>query len=111
MPMSDKFYSPPTSLAQEFRVDEYRHWSPRSQSYTSADVLQQYLRAGWQLAETVTVESFTLGGGRCVSVYHFTLSKDGCELHLPIVSSPLVLRTIMDRNLKVVYLEAKAGKR
>lgn len=105
--MSDKFYSASTSLAQEFNVEEYRHWSPRSQSYTSADVLRQYLRAGWQLAETVTVESFTLGAGRQVSVYHFVLSKDGRELHLPIVSSPLVLRTIMERNLKVVRLEAK----
>jgi hypothetical protein len=109
--MSDRFYSPSTSLAQEFKVDEYRHWSPRSQSYASADVLQQYLRAGWQLAETVTAESFTLGAGRHVSLYHFVLSKDGRELHLPTISSPLVLRTIMDRNLKVVCLEAEGKDR
>jgi hypothetical protein len=108
--MSDKFYSASTSLAQEFKVEEYRHWSPRSQSYASADVLQQYLRAGWQLAETVTVESFTLGAGRHVSLYHFVLSKAGRELHLPVVSSPFVLRTIMDRNLKVIRLETEAKK-
>jgi Zn-dependent M28 family amino/carboxypeptidase len=85
--MSDKFYSASTSLAQEFKVEEYRHWSPRSQSYASADVLQQYLRAGWQLAETVTAESFTLGAGRRVSLYHFVLSKMVASCTCP--SSPV----------------------
>ncbi len=107
--MSSSFYSALTSVAQEFNVEEYRHWSPRSQTYTSADVLQQYLRAGWQLAETVTVESFSLGAGRRVSVYHFTLSKDGRVLHLPIVCSPFVLRTIMDRGLQVVHSDVEAA--
>lgn len=105
--MSSSFYSASTSVAQEFNVEEYRHWSPLSQTYTSADVLQQYLRAGWQLAETVKVETFTLGAGRRVSVYHFVLSKDGRELRLPIVSSPFVLRTVMERGLKVIRLEAE----
>ncbi|PJF35863.1 MAG: hypothetical protein CUN49_08400 [Candidatus Thermofonsia Clade 1 bacterium] len=107
--MSSNFYSASTSVAQEFNVEEYRHWSPLSQAYTSADVLQQYLRAGWQLAESVTVETFTLGAGRRVSVYHFTLSKDGRELRLPVVSSPFALRVIMDRSLKVIRLNAESG--
>ncbi|MCS6872766.1 MAG: hypothetical protein RML95_13170 [Anaerolineae bacterium] len=107
--MSNNFYSALTSVAQEFNVDEYRHWSPRSQTYTSADVLQQYMRAGWQLAESVTVETFTLGAGRRVSVYHFVLSKNGQELRLPVVSSPLALRTIMDHGLKVIRLDEKAA--
>ena len=107
--MSNSFYSASTSAAQEFNVEEYRHWSPRSQLYTSADVLQQYLRAGWQIAEAVTVESFLLGGGRRVSVYHFVLSKDERKVHLPIVSSPLVLRTIIERGLEVVHLDVAAA--
>ncbi len=104
--MSSRFYtSASTEAAQNFNVEEYRHWSPRSQTYTSADVLQQYLRAGWQLFETVTVESFILGAGRRVSVYHFILSQGEREIDLPIVCSPIVLRLIMEHNLNVVRLE------
>ena len=106
--MSSRFYtSASTEAAQNFNVDEYRHWSPSSQTYTSADVLQQYLRAGWQLSETVTVESFTLGTGRHVSVYRFILSHGERKMDLPIVCSPIVLRLIMEHNLNVVRLEQK----
>jgi hypothetical protein len=79
--------------------EDYRHFSPSSQLYTTADVLRQYLENGWVPQSGVTVESHVLSAGRSVNVYHICLRKDGAEIVLPILASPIVWRVIAEYKL------------
>ena len=58
----------PQYLTQPEYDDDYRHWSPTSQPFTSAEVLFQHLRDGWQLQDRVIVRALA------VAVYGSTIS-------------------------------------
>lgn len=88
--------------------EDYRHFAPTSQTYTSADILQQYLNDGWLPVSRVVVEVYPLGPGRAVSVYHFLLRNAQAEVSLPIIASPLVWRVISEHKLTSVYHHIRA---
>lgn len=85
---------------QEFGRDEFhRHWSPESEIYAPADVLLQYLTAGWSLDQHVAVETVYYAGYRRSDVYYFTLEHDGVSLEMPVLATPVVFKLIEDRRL------------
>ena len=82
--------------------DNYRHWSPNSQTYAPADVLVRHLRTGWTLEPMAAVETFYYAGYRRVDVYFFTLKKDDTTLEMPVLGNPAVRRLIEEQKLTVV---------
>src|SRR5437660_12459 len=70
----------------------YRHWSPDSEVYAPAIILQQYLREGWQPEELVAVETFYHAGYRHSDIYFFTLRHDGDAIEIPVLANPTVLK-------------------
>ncbi len=77
--------------------DTYRHWSPESEPYASADVLIQYLRMGWVLDKLVAVETIYHTAHRRSNVYYFTLHRDEQTVEMPVLANPVVL-DLLKRN-------------
>ncbi len=71
--------------------DTYRHWSPESETYASADVLLQYLRRGWVLEKLVAVETVFHAANRHSNVFYFTLTHDDQTIEMPVLANPVVL--------------------
>ncbi len=90
----------------EIDDDDYRHWSPASQPYATADVLLQYLRREWECANEVTVKTSRCVSSRCVEVYIFTISKGHERLCVPVISNPVILHLVRERGLTVMFCEA-----
>lgn len=89
--------------ARELEIDEdYRHWSPESQSYTTAEVLLQYLSWGWECMNHVTVKTSRCGHRRFIELYSFEIAKGHERLCVPVVSNPVILRLIHERKLNVI---------
>lgn len=94
-------------VARELEIDDddYRHWSPPSQPYTTADVLLQYLRCEWECANEITVKTSHCVSSRRVEIYIFTISKGHEHLCVPVVSNPVILRLVRERGLTVTSCE------
>ena len=85
--------------------EDYRHWSPASQSYTTAEVLLQYLHCGWECLQRVTVKVLRCTSSQCVELYLFEIIKGDQHLYVPVVSNPMILRFVQERRLVVTYCE------
>jgi len=83
---------------------EYRHWAPESQTYAPADVLQQYLRNGWQLDSLAAVETFYMAGYRRSDIYYFTLRREDEFIEMPVLANPVVFRIIQEHKLNVLRI-------
>src|SRR5689334_22079088 len=83
-----------------------RHWSPTSQTYAPADVLQRYLRTGWKLENPAAVESFYYAGYRRVYVYYFTLKHGDLTVEMPVLGNPVVMRVIEEHKLTVMCINS-----
>ena len=83
------------------------HWSETSQMYATATILLKYLHQDWQLAPQVVVESFSCYGGRHVDIFYFTLTKNGQQIELPVLSNPVVRRLIAYCKFQVVSAVAQ----
>lgn len=81
--------------------EPYRHWSPTSQPYASADVLLQYLVVGWTVERTVAFEEFCYGGARYTRIYYFRLVYVEEFVWMPVLENPVVLRLIQDHGLNL----------
>lgn len=98
-------YSTETQVSLDFiEDDEYKHWCPASETYATADVLLQYLRAGWELDNLVAVETFYHAGYRCSDIYCFTLMRNGESREIPILANPVVFRVIDDHQLTILRI-------
>ena len=84
-----------------------RHWSPESETYTTADVLLQYLCLGWKLDDKVSAESYYHAGYRRSDVYYFTLKQNGVSVQMPVLVNPVVCRVVRDHGLKVLWINAE----
>jgi hypothetical protein len=83
---------------------EYRHWAPDSQAYAPADVLQQYLRSGWELDTLAAVETFYMAGYRRSDIYYFTLKRNTEYIEMPVLANPVVFRIIQEHKLNVLRI-------
>ena len=83
-----------------------RHWSPASQAYAPADVLQRYLRTGWKLENLAAVESFYYAGYRRVDIYYFTLKRNEETIEMPVLRNPVVTRLIEEQKLTVMRINS-----
>lgn len=88
----------PTNQAFD-QHEDYRHWSPISQPYAPADILIQYIRDGWLLADKVIIQVTRCYSGRCVEVYHFRLTSDHEQVVVAVIANPVVLRLVMEHRL------------
>ncbi len=84
--------------------DTYRHWSPESEPYASADVLIQYLRMGWELDKLVAVETIYHTAHRHSNVYYFTLHLDDQLIEMPVLSNPVVLDLMKRHKLTTLRI-------
>lgn len=106
--MTHVYMKPAPAIESLPTREDYRHFCPSSQAYTTADVLRQYLENGWAPQNRVTVEVHILGAGRTVNVYRFWLRKDGADTILPIVASPIVWRVIAEYKLSLTLSAPQA---
>jgi hypothetical protein len=88
-------------------VSADRHWSPESETYTTADVLLQYLCLGWKLDDKVSAETYYHAGYRRSDVYYFTLKQNGVTLQMPVLANPVVRRIVRDHGLTVLWINAE----
>jgi hypothetical protein len=87
-------------------TDTPRHWSPRSEVYSSGDGLLSAVREGWTIGKVVySTEHWMRCGTRYTLVYHFELHRGGETHHMALVVTPFVVRYIAEHHLKVVPLE------
>jgi hypothetical protein len=92
--------------ARTLAFDEtYRHWSPTSQSYTTAEVFLQYLHCGWECLQQVTVKVSRCTSSQCIELYLFEIIKGDQQLYVPVISNPVILRFVRERRLVVTYCE------
>lgn len=89
-------------------VEDYRHWSPRSQLYASTDALLQYLRNGWELKDRVLVEMCRCESWRYVELYYFVLSLNDERITMPVIANPVVVRLVQERGLAVVHVVTRS---
>jgi hypothetical protein len=97
-----------TSTYTPANIDEEvsRHWSPASQAYAPADILQRYLRTGWILENLAAVESFYYAGYRRVDVYYFRLKRGDESVEMPVLMNPVVTRLIEEYKLTVIRINS-----
>ncbi len=84
--------------------DTYRHWSPDSEPYASADVLIQYLRLGWIVDKLVAVETVYHSARRSSNVFYFTLSLNGQTIEMPVLANPVVLDLLKRHKLTTLRI-------
>lgn len=77
-----------------------QYWNPR-EGYAGGDHLLTALNAGWDVAEC-REQPIWYTGARCVVVYHFTLSRKGETMVMPVVNNPYVDRFITQASIPVV---------
>jgi hypothetical protein len=88
--------------------EDYRHWSPTSQPYASADVLLQYLRERWQIYERVEVVLNHCVSRQCIETYNFVLIRDAVYFTMPVLANPVVLRLTRELGLILVRVDASS---
>ena len=96
----------------EFRASDesFRHWSPQSQNYASADILVQYLANGWTVESPAVVESHSATGARRSEVYHFHLIRNEQDIEMPVLANPVVSRLIEQYELTVLRVNNDRGE-
>ena len=92
-------YAPHRSMAGDSR--NFRCWHPGSEQYAGGDHLATALLLNWQIDDEVFEERHLVRGGRSVTVYYFTLSRDDITLVMPVISNPYVIRLIGQLSLHV----------
>ncbi len=96
--------------ALDYLQEHRRHWSSESEQYTSADILQQYLWMGWNIAEPVIIETIYHTNNRFSKLYHFTLLLDGKTVRMPVLATPVVFRVIEEFNLGTVATSRESSR-
>ena len=81
-----------------------RHWSPRSEAYAGGDNLLTAMNRGWEVGNVVTCQKYYHAGVRCVSIYEFTLRKNGTEIKMPVLENPYITRMLYMGPFEVVDL-------
>lgn len=94
-------------IAEQDMDEDYRHWSPESQPIATADIVLQYMKAGWRLHDRVLVEIHALQGICCVELVYFALLRGDERLSVPVVMNPVVLRLIHDHELRLFRLTTR----
>ncbi len=88
-----------------------QHWSFSSEKLAGGDNLLTALSRGWQLDDTVKMETVWYAGMRSSTIYHFTLVKGEQEIRMPVLSNPYVNRMVkLEEDLKVVPIDEAADK-
>ena len=91
--------APHRSMAGDSR--HFRCWDSGSQHYAGGDHLAPALLLNWQIDHEVREERHLIGGRRSVTVYYFTLFRDGVTLVMPVIENPYVIRLIYQLSLHV----------
>jgi len=76
-----------------------QYWNPK-EGYAGGDHLLTALQAGWEITRC-TKRLVWYAGSRCVSVYHFTMSRRGEQMTMPVVNNPYVDRFITQAGIAV----------
>jgi len=92
-------------------LDVTHHWSPRSQKFAGGDALLTALQRGWEVANAVEEEKYWHGDARAVSVYHFTLRRDGVEIAMPVIENPYVTRMLFMEPFDVIERNEDTAER
>ena len=88
-----------------------QHWSYSSEKHAGGDNLMTALSRGWKLDDTVKVETVWYAGMRSSTIYHFTLTRDGQQIDMPVLSNPYVNRMVRtEDNLKLVPIDEEPDK-
>jgi|GEM_PF-700569 hypothetical protein len=90
-------------------VKQCRHWAAASQPYATGDQLLHYLYAGWEMDEVVRCETHWLGAGRHIVIYHFTLSRDGHQVTMPVIGTPFVDQVVRGPEFPLELVEFESG--
>ncbi len=97
-------HSGQTPAATDWKNFPYRHWSPDSERYASAEVLLGYLRNGWEVENRVLVMPVYYSASRQSEMYFFELSRNGETIHMPVLGNPAVWRLMVEYELTSIIV-------
>jgi hypothetical protein len=87
--------------------DLKRHWCAPSEKYAGGDCLLSALDDGWEIDPLVRCEDHWHAGVRRVPVYHFTLTRNGEEMKMPVISNPFVERFVRHSDIQLVRMNER----
>ncbi len=76
-----------------------QYWNPR-EGFAGGDHLLTALGSGWDV-DKCEEQQVWYTGARCVSVYHFTLTRGNETMVMPVVNNPYVYRFIIQAEINV----------
>lgn len=92
-------------------TDTYQHWSPQSENFAGGDQLISALREGWTLDEQIVfAEQDWKSNNRYVTIYHFSLTRQGELMIMPVLGNPFVERYLIENLITIVYNDAQEQK-
>ncbi len=77
-----------------------QHWHPNSAQFAGGDHLLTAINNGWDVSDCMLQEIW-YAGARCVFIYHFTLSRQGDVMKMPVIDNPYVTRFIEQGGVTV----------
>lgn len=96
---------PATKFSEYYRQNEKQlYWSRQIQPIAPSQILTNRLECGWQLGNVVGREIHQYGPGRSIDIFHFTLSRDGETVEIPVRSNPVIKRLIIEHHLRVIAM-------
>ena len=90
-----------TSNLHHAYMDFVRHWHADSERYAGGDALFTAFESGWEADTIVNEEEQMHTGGRTTCLYHFTLTRDGVIMVMPVTCNPYVQRLLTTMAFKL----------
>lgn len=88
-------------------MDVVQHWHELG-GYAGGGHLLTAIHNGWKVENPIEEEQHWCSGMRAVTIYSFTLVKDGRKIKMPVVNNPYINRFIRNRELQVIKKDVKA---
>lgn len=83
----------PRNFHMEY-MDVTQHWCADSAKYAGGDCLVTALFNGWEMNPVIQKETKWYAGNRFVYIYHFSLSRAGEQMVMPVVTNPYIEKLI-----------------
>ena len=96
---------PATKFSEYYQQNEKQlYWSRQTQPIAPSQILINRLECGWQLGDAVRREVHQSGSGRSIDIFHFTLTRDGEKVEIPVRSNPVIKHLIVEHHLRVIAM-------
>ncbi|MGB1285503.1 MAG: hypothetical protein ACPG7F_03130 [Aggregatilineales bacterium] len=79
----------------------FQHWNAESESFAGGDHLVTAIANGWDIEQCVQI-NHEFGIARFVTIYEFSLYRNGKTVVMPVVNNPYVERFMKETGIAIV---------